>query len=269
MSLELLFEELRGQQPPAPFAPAALVRRRGRQRAHRQALTASAAVLAVAGAGVGTLASVAGPPDPPVMSPPPSSESASTSPSAPASSFAKVEPTIVPSDALLGRADLGPGEWEKLDGEIFEGSDIWFWADACPAYVAGRYESLVHRPRLATVHWAKPGTSVTEIIDSFEAGWGPRNLADVRAVLDLCASAPPPTDRAPTRYEVVATDFAGDESLLVKISQYYYDGETIAPAPFVTYMSVIRIGDTVVTVHSSGSEEYARSLAERSVAKLR
>jgi len=267
MSIELLFEELRGQQPPAPFAPAELVRRRGRQRAHRQALTASTAVLAVAGAGVGMLASVAGPPEPPVVSPPPSTSSSAAPVSPPPSG--KIEPTLVPSNALLRREDLGPGDWREISGDAFEGSDIWTWADACPAYVPGRYESLRHRPRMATVTWAKSNDTVTQHVDFFADGWGARNLADVRSVLALCASSTPPPDVAPSVYEVVDTGFAGDDSLLVKLSQYYYEEETIAPTPFVSYLVVIRVGDTVSTIRTSGSEAYARSLAERAAALLR
>jgi hypothetical protein len=154
---------------------------------------------------------------------------------------------------------------------MFNTEDRWRWAEMCPAYRSDRVLSLRHRASLETVAYlGGTNTSTFEILERYADSWGRANLDDVRAVIELCGNAPPPADTAPTRHTIMATGFAGDESVLVKTEAWYYEGESLAPEPFVTYAAVVRVGDYVATVWSSMSDAgYVRALAERAAARLR
>lgn len=276
MSLNEILGQLRGQQPPAPFAPAELVRRRGRQRNHRQALTAGAAVLAVAGAGAGVFAlpdrpngpePLASPSPVPVSpaSPSPVSPSAAPTPSvAPRPTFTAVLPAF-----LLQPADLGPGSWSKFSPEVFEGPEPWYWSDACPGYDSSDYRSLPRQRDVEVIGYRSGQDTVVEVVELYAPGYGAASLADVRALIAFCAAATPPPGTAPNRNTIVGTGFAGDESILVKHEAWFYQGETIAPDPFISYVAVVRVGDLVATVRAQkGGEEYIRTLAVKAAARL-
>ncbi|HZN18747.1 MAG TPA: hypothetical protein VFB84_11315 [Micromonosporaceae bacterium] len=286
MSLDEMFGQLRGQQPPAPFAPAELVRRRGRQRAHRQALAAGAAVLAVAGTGTGLLAL----PDRPggsvgpgplgtsapggpaaTASPNPTGSPGVPEPPVPTASRSPFTPppvlTAVPETLLLQRADLGPGSWTRFQPEVFEGPQPWTWSDACSGYKSSDYPSLSWQVDVRTVGYRTGQESVVEVVELYRLGAGAANLADVAAVVAFCAAATPPPGVAPSRFTIVGAEIAGDESLLVKHEAWYYQGETLAPTPFVTYLAVVRVEDFVATVRSR-DEAYVRTLALKAAARL-
>jgi hypothetical protein len=76
----VLFDEVREEPLPAPFAPAEEVRRRGRRRSQRQALSGGVAVLAVLALGAGGLALAAEP----TSTPPPPAHSSATTATTPA-----------------------------------------------------------------------------------------------------------------------------------------------------------------------------------------
>lgn len=281
MSLDEMFGQLRGQQPPAPFAPAELVRRRGRQRTHRQALAAGAAVLAVAGTGTGLLALS----DRPDGSVGPAPLGTSTSggpavtgspgvtgppvPTASGSPGATPRPvlTAVPEAFLLQRADLGPGSWTRFQPELFEGPDPWLWSDACAGYRSSDYPSLRRQVDVRTVGYRSGQETVAEVVELYRAGAGAASLADVRKVVAFCAAATPSPGVAPSRFTIIGAGIAGHESLLVKHEAWYYQGETVAPTPFVTYIAVVRVDDLVATVRGQ-DEASVRTLALKAAARL-
>jgi hypothetical protein len=284
--LDALFEQMRGVQPPARFSPPDQVRRLGQQRTHRHRLAVGSAVLAVAAstAGVGAVPVLLGDRDPkprptvdtyvptPPASPSPTAPSIAPPVSPPVSPSVSPPPSGIPQGLMIAPTDLGPGNWRPVTGdEMFNNMDRWLWAEMCPAYRSDRFLSLRHRASLQTIAYRSDrNVSTFEIVERYADSWGHANLDDVRAVIALCGNAPPPADTAPNRHTIVASAFAGDESLLVKSEAWSYEDASIAPEPFVMYIAVVRMGDYVATVWSSSSDAaYVRSLAERAAARLR
>lgn len=267
-----LFQRLRGQQPPLPFAGAESVRRRGSQRSQHQALVAGFAVVAVtAGGGVGLTAGVASMDR---STPPAPSASATTVPlpTSPASPPASPTPgrsaTASPGPAeldglMLRPSDLGPGSWVlRRPSEPFD-RDLWRWTSACPAYRSTDYPSLRRQKGLEVTGFAA-GTGadapyVFEHVHRYAVGWGPRALDDVRRAIAVCGE-PPDLQRS-----VVDSGFAGDEALLIR--------EEVVPAEgdrFVTLAVVVRVGDLVATVMFSPDrdQQYARAVASAAAQRL-
>ncbi|MFD2762953.1 hypothetical protein [Micromonospora eburnea] len=284
--LDALFTTLRGTPPPAVFAPAEQVRRRGRRRSHRQVLAAGAGVLTVAavagvlGAGLpGSRPGVLSAPAastasavPPASAVPTRSAASTDSSSAPAGPSAPV-----PATPLLQAQDLGPGDWRRFEAEQLENRDRWywgFWDGMCPGYRSGPLPSLPHQKALETVAYRMDGasggvTSVSQIVERYTAGWGHDNLADVRAVIDRCGQ-PEPTTATPTveRFAIVETGFAGDESLLVRQDLVRLRTSS-AGAEHLGYIAVVRVGDVVTTVRAYPPEpDRVRGLAGLAAARL-
>src|SRR5690606_30660149 len=117
--LDSLFDGLRGQRPPTPFAAPEEVRRRGRGRKRRQVLLAGVAALAVAGSGGWAATQVIA-----------SSSSGHPQATAPLASGEQTPSTLQDAHDSGGRAltaaDLGPG-WEEAGHELLEGP--WFWGE--------------------------------------------------------------------------------------------------------------------------------------------
>jgi hypothetical protein len=265
-----LLAGLRGQLPPAPFATPDAVRRRGRQRAHRQAVSAGVAVLAVTGLGAGGLVTVTGGPGPePPASPAPPAVT-STGPAVPTPTG-----TRVPDRWLLAAADLSGSGWQRTGNELLEGE--WYWDGAepwCPQYRIEDYPSVRQRLDLRTVSWARPGEAMPERVDQivarFPPGVGAANVADVRRYVATCSRRPAEGDQvAPIWYDTVATGFAGDESLLLRVEPYHFDQEgRIEPVGEFHHVAVVRVGDNVTTVSYQAAGD-VRELAERAAARLR
>lgn len=269
-----LFTSLRGQSPPAPFAPATAVRRRGRQRAHRQAVSAGVAVLAVTGLGAGGAVTVFGWPGTETLPPPaataPGTETgpATTAPASPTTPTR----TEIPAQWLLTADDLGPGDWVTggFEPERFESDPPWLFAGFCPDFRADDYPSLASRLDLQTVTWTDgpwegEGDSrpipnwVDQVVELFQPGAATTNLQDIQAAVDGCAVPG-------VRYEVVDSGFAGDESLLVAER---YEGDVHV------YTAVVRVGDAVTSLRSydvelaRADEGYLRSVAETAATRIR
>lgn len=262
--LDGLFAGVRGVRPPAEFAPPERVRRRGRQRTRRTAIGAGAGVLAVTTAAVGLGAGLLPRPDgvAPPAGPSPTATTPNPSPTQP--------PTPSPSAStpvalLLQPDDLGPGTWQQFEAEQIQNPDKWFWGfwdGLCAAYKSG--PSLAHQDALEMVAYRTPGggTSVSQIVERYDAGWGDDNLADVRDVIERCGEASGPG----LRVTVEGGGIAGDESLLVRQEQTPAD----STEPLVDYIAVVRVGDNVATVRAyPSSPERVRDLAERAAARLR
>jgi hypothetical protein len=269
-----LFEGVRGQRPPAPFAPAAAVRRRGRQRAHRQAVSVGVAVLAATGLGAGGLVTVTGGPGPD-PAPPPATTPGSPSPASPSPGSPSPAPGRIPPGWLLAAGDLAGTGWERTGNELLEGA--WYWDGAqpwCPQFRIEDYPSIRQRRELRTVSWTRPGEArperVDQIVELFAPGAGAVNLDDVRSYVALCSRRPVEGDQvAPTHYQTEATDFAGDESLLLRVEPYQFNqDDRIVPVGEFHHVAVVRVGDAVTTVIYQGAGE-VRQVAERAAARLR
>jgi hypothetical protein len=267
--LDALFDPLRAAQPPAPFAAAVDVRRRGQRRAHRHRLAAAGgAALAVSGLGVGTAAVL---PTGPGPVPPPRPTAATTTTAATASAAPSPTRSLPLRERLLQPADLGSAPWRPVEAEAFDGPRRWFWEGMCPAYEPA---SPARRTDQALVSYrpaGRPDGVVTQILEEYAPGWATRNLADVRAAVERCGRTTPPPGEAPVVYTVEATELAGDESLLVRIESYGWVGEQISPEPVLSEdVLVVRVGDRVTTLRSSsGVAPPLMTLVERAVRRLR
>lgn len=212
--VDVLFDGLRGEQPPLPFASAEAVRRRGRQRARRQATLAAVTVVAVTGLGA-VAAATGGWTDPPVAAPPATgSPTPDTSPA--------------PGGWLLTAADLGPGDWRPgFEPEWAEGSlKAWPWGNQC----GQTWEPAL--PEVSEVGWTDGpwgGPDVPRWVHEVAyhpAGGAEAMFALVRDEAECAAG-----------YHILEEGFAGDESILVQ-----------GVEPFVSYTVVMRMGDVVVTL---------------------
>jgi hypothetical protein len=269
--LDSLFDGLRAQHPPAPFAPADAVRRRGRQRAHRQAVSAGVAVLAVTGLGAGGLAVAVGQPDPAT----PPATTGTPPPSTVQTPAVPTRSSEIPPAWLLTASDLGPDGtgWEETGNELLEGAWYWDGEPWCPEYRLDDYPSVPRRLDVATVSWQATGAALPERVDQlvelFDAGGGAANLDDVRAFVETCSRRPAEGDQvAPTYFEIEQTGFAGDESLLIRAEAYQFNADDqIEPAGEFEYTAVVRVGDAVTTiVYRAGGD--AREVARRAADRL-
>ncbi|SBT44693.1 hypothetical protein [Micromonospora narathiwatensis] len=281
--LDALFTAVRGTPPPAAFAPAEQVRRRGRQRRHRQVLAAGGGVLTVAtvagvlGAGLtGSRPEVVSAPAVSATSSSAASASVAPSPSTGAPSMVAGPSAPASATPLLQPQDLGPGDWRRFEAEQLENPDRWywgFWEGMCPAYRSRPLLSLPRQAALQTVAYRTGGTSggasVSQIVERYAPGGGPDNLTDVRAVIDRCGQ-PMPTSATPTveRFAIVDTGFAGDESLLVRQDVVQLRPSS-AGTQHVDYIAVVRVGDVVTTVRAYPPEpDRVRGLAGLAAARL-
>ncbi|WP_422733649.1 hypothetical protein ACN26Y_25485 [Micromonospora sp. WMMD558] len=270
--LDTLFAGMRGARPPADFAAAEQVRRRGRQRTRRTALAAGAGVLAVTTAAAG-LGATAWPSRPDGVAPPagptPTATVPAPTPPTPTPSPSRPGPT---GDAagLLQPDELGPGTWRPFEAEQIQNPDMWFWGfwdGICAAYRSNQFPSLPHQDSVETVAYRSgdgdAATSAFQIVERYETGWGDENLTDVRAAVDRCGEAA--SDGPAIRVTVVDTGIAGDESLLLKQEQTPAD----STEPQIDHIAVVRVGDIVTTVRAYPSDPArVRDLAGRAAARL-
>jgi hypothetical protein len=116
----------------------------------------------------------------------------------------------------------------------------WAWEmPDCVVYQPADYAAPAHR-RSASVH---DGSLVVEQVEEYEAGWGPRAVEDIRAVVRDCARYE--SDQFLEQHRVVETGFAGDESLLVETVRL------VPPEVQTWYAAVVRYGDQVITLRGS------------------
>ena len=269
--LTVLFEQLRGSQPPTPFAPPDQVRRRGRQRNHRQALAAGSAVLAVAGLGTGWAVGAASDPTPPPVSPAPP-QSLTPAPSlthappqslTPAPSLTHAPPTTVNSSRLLKPEDFAAidgVEPADLDDQGPNGPE-WPWMTAmtyCPDYRAADYPTITKRHDARGLSYSKDTWISWEIVESYPDAVA--NMADVRRAIATCPTYQFP-DGPEIQQTVVAEQFAGEDSLLVRVKR---------GSARTDYMVVVRVGALVATLaYMDGPEPDARAMADAMAARLR
>jgi hypothetical protein len=125
-------------------------------------------------------------------------------------------------------------------------TEPWAWEmPHCVVYQPGEYAAPDHRRDVA-VH---DGSLVVEQVEQYEAGWGPRAVEEIRAVVGECARYEYGELGDPAAFteqnRVVDSGFAGDESLLVETVR-------LAPPEVRTwYAVVVRYGDRVITLRAS------------------
>lgn len=252
--LTVLFEQLRGNQPPTPFLTPDQIRRRGRQRNHRQAIAAGSAVLAVAGLGAGwAIAGTASEPPPPAtpLSPPPS-------PSASPSPADLGRPPSVAASRLLRPEDF-PVAGVRAS-ELEDGVREWPWVSVvggCPEYRPADYPTVTNRHDARGLRYAAAEWDAWEIVESYPDAVA--NMADVRKAIATCPAYTYPGG-VDIEQTVVAERFAGDDALLVRLRQ----------GASIDYMVAVRVGPLVATVmYSDGPESAARDLAPVVASRLR
>jgi hypothetical protein len=262
-TLEALFERLRTVEPPAPYAPAHEIRRRGRRQSYRHRLALGGAALAVGGLSAGTAIVAAGGGSGPAPTPVLPTASMSPPPSVLPSPTPSDRPSRPPGGRLVQPSDLGGTGWQPLEGaEVIQNPDRWGSGGLCD-YDSAAYPSLPHQTDVDVIAWRSPGATVTEVVEVYEAGWGARNMVDVRSVVAACDAATT-TGPGSTRFRVESTDFAGDEAVLVRIEATPFDAPVV-----VSYLAMVRVGDTVATVGVNLDDPaYARVLAIRAAARL-
>lgn len=246
--LTALFEELRGSQPATPFASPEQIRRRGRQRNHRQALAAGSAVLAVAGLGTGWAVGVTGQPSPTPPAPSPSTSVPIT-----------VDPPEVPAARLLK-----PEEFTAISGvtanELESQAREWPWltvVSGCPKYHASDYPTVPERHDGRGLLYTAAEWYAWEIIESYPDAAA--NMADIRKAIATCPKFQYPFGEE-IEQTVVAERFAGDDSLLVRVRR----------GAKADYMVVVRVGPLVATLtYQDGPEADARAMAAAMEARLR
>lgn len=116
----------------------------------------------------------------------------------------------------------------------------WAWEmPQCVVYQPAEYAAPAHR-RSASIH---DGSLVVEQVEEYEAGWGPRAVEEIRAVVRECARYE--AEEFLEQHRVVETGFAGDESLLVETVRL------VPPQAQTWYAAVVRYGDRVITLRAS------------------
>lgn len=273
--LDSLFGELRGQRPPGPFAPPEAVRRRGRVRARRQAAAVAVAVLALAGGGAVTVTQVGLTSSPPqvmgsqnVLTPAPTRVTGT-----PYDLAKSPTPSSgVPSAWLITTADLGSDDWREAEHELLEGP--WVWGE-CERFPLAEVRVFDHRIGLAVVSYTRDSATgamperTSQVLERYPTPeLAAENLTEVRHYLAICSIAPDPREAAAPLYEVIATDLAGDESLLVRAVSYYFDEQDrIVPSGHYQFVLVMRVGSVVSTIIGD-SPELVREVAPRAAARL-
>lgn len=116
----------------------------------------------------------------------------------------------------------------------------WAWEmPHCVVYQPADYAAPEHR-RSAIIH---DGSLVVEQVEEYEAGWGPRAVEEIRAVVRECGRYE--AEEFLEQHRVVETGFAGDESLLVETVRL------VPPQVRTWYAAVVRYGDRVITLRGS------------------
>jgi hypothetical protein len=273
-----LFEEVRTQHPPAPFAPAEHVRRRARQRSRRRAAAAALALLVATGGGTVAIARLS--PDrgvPDVIASTPPTDAPSTG--APTDPPDTISPAPVAASAMLTAGDFGPG-WrtEEADDQGPDGPE-WPWNPyECPTFEPAAHPWAAARGPARILTYYRIGFDVSaEVVSRYPAG-AADVVRQIGAAMDACASyrvtgRQPYDDRSGMDYvlERVDTGPVGDESLIVRQTTTYLEGRPLVPhdRPNLAYHVVVRRGDLLAWARLEPDDEaLARRIAVRMAERL-
>ncbi|MFC0532399.1 hypothetical protein [Phytohabitans kaempferiae] len=203
----------------------------------------------------------------PATSAVPSTPAPTTSAAATASPSATAQ-RVIDSSALLQPADLGDSPLEPLP----EGQSAHLRpARPCEA----RYPSDATRTAAVAMRaQVSPGAGQTPSIVIQYVGLHPGHaadaFADIAAAVERC---PGGLQRGQREWRTVGTGVAGDESMLLRISERfdYGDANVVTTVP----VAVARVGDHITVVanlgweSASGDEQYVRELVATAVDRLR
>jgi hypothetical protein len=190
------------------------------------------------------------------VEPSPSPPAPSASPQAGADSSG----AEIPVSALLQAVDVGPGVTvfdEGRGGDEFSLNLMLFYCGQTPYSAAKDHVVAIRDRSLTQSEEAYVHTTVVR----YASGWAARHLSDLRAVLPRCQQVDPtgyPYQRV--TLTTVATNFAGDESLLVK--------ESVGAQ--TQYHAIVRQGDVEahLRVGIRYDEDAARTLATAAARRL-
>lgn len=153
----------------------------------------------------------------------------------------------VPEDALLQPVDLPGPDWAAGPGP----APRWLFAfDYCPAYREADYPARARQVAARDgFYGASDDRTVIHVVERFEAGWAARVFEEIRRVVTACGRYDYRTGNAgfTERLSVLATGFAGADSILVHVVQVSLGGETHA-----RYLAAARRGELVATVAAAG-----------------
>lgn len=147
--------------------------------------------------------------------------------------------------AMTGGGCAGPTEPAPAMASRAEVAVPWSWEmPACAGYQPGDYASPGYRVEVRTREVA----DLLEQVETYEPGWAAVAVADIRSVLDACASYEAGGSGDPAAFReqhlIVETGFAGDDSLLVEVVRQQ------PPDWQVSYAVVVRRGEEVTTVRA-------------------
>lgn len=272
--LDDLAARLDHELPDPRWDDAATLRHRGTRRRH--AAVAGAAAAAVLVVALGSWA-VAGRPEagPPPISPAPTARPVPTSTGA-------AEPQI-PDAALLQPADVRSDyEIQNAYLELPGVNPAWpFGAAGCPQYAALEIDAFRHYTafRGHSVSDAQGRNAVHEEVRRYAADRAAEVMTDVERVVEACSlfenyESEFTTEERPTTaeraYDILDRDFAGDESLLVRLQIDVFDQTGTPIDRSVVVHGVVRVGDLVAFVLVERDDvQRTRELTAKAALRLR
>lgn len=133
----------------------------------------------------------------------------------------------------------------------------WSWEmPGCVAYRPTELRAPEHRLSVTVRH--QPG--LVEQVETYQDGWGARAMAEIRTVVQECASYEAGGSGDPDAFReqhwILETGFAGDDALLVETVRL------TPPQTWTGHATAVRYGDVVATQRTSGwGAAVARCLA--------
>ncbi len=237
--------------------PEDLRRRGSRRRASRAAAAAGLAAAVVIVVAVGSTWAIGR------KSTVPPGQSTSPSPSASAepSPTKSTEPTPaeIPLSAMLQAADVGAG-YTASDRQGLDHGSIGIMMSYCGE---GDYSQAAEH-HLAFRQWSVHQSDqayVLEDVNWYEATWAARHFSDLRAAMPRCQTVDVMGDASHrVTFTVVASNFAGDESLLIE--------ETFGIQ--TQYHALVRRGDVEaeLRIHIGATESQARAIVVNAAQRL-
>jgi len=242
--------------PSVEWVEVAQIQRRARRRTMRAAIVASMTVIGVV-AVIATVWSGLQPPPPTLI--PDVAASATPTTASPTTASPMTRPTI-PQLALLQPEDAGPG-YEAVQPYIqYPGQmgDAWAMGwDSCPRYAALNITAYRQALVLIGRGLSGGGETIFNDISLYPEGVARQVISDAQRVAQACASFATNSEsgddhEARRTFSVLATGFAGDESVLIgqKITVHEKaTGKYVSGYDMATTMALIRRGDHLIKVY--------------------
>jgi len=261
------------------WADPAQVRHRGTQRGHRRLAVAGLVTALVIGGGAGVGAALIDnddpTPPPPIASPSPSltppspsptppsrSPSGSPSSSASAETSKPTEPTVeVP---VAAPSDAGPGFRARSGQGLEDGTLGWLFDAVCQARGWGRARdhTIGYGNQTVIAYPDRDESWAWQIATRFKAGKATAHMGELRDTITRC-SVMKPEESGEFRVMLVASGFAGQDSILVRV-------ERVGGEPSIEHHMFIRQGDllTEIGFERDVTETLARAVGEKAAERL-